>query len=246
METKDKIVLITGASKGIGKATAIALSKLGAKVIINFKSDEKSAEEVLKECNKNSKNNLMVKADITNEKEVKEMFNLINKKYQKIDILINNAGIFDETDNPTNLRAFENLFQINFLAHIRVIKYALGIMKTGKIINVSSIHGKLGQGRPEAIAYSSMKAALDSYTKNLAKYLAPEILVNAIAPGQTLTPMWGELKEKEKKELSENHLIKRFIFPEEIAKGILFLIENDAVCGEIFIIDGGLSLKTLN
>jgi 3-oxoacyl-[acyl-carrier protein] reductase len=246
MEIKNKVVLITGASQGIGKSTAIALSKQGANVIINFNSSESLANEVLEECNKYSQKNMVVKADITNENDVKEMFNKITKKYSKLDILINNAGIFDESDSPTNLNAFENTFSVNFLAQVRVSKYALEIMKIGKIINVSSVHGKIGHGRPGAIAYSAMKAALDSYTKNLAKDLAPGILVNAIAPGKTLTAMWGELKEEEKKELAESHLINRFILPEEIAEGILFLIKNDAICGEILTIDGGMSLKTLD
>lgn len=246
MEIKNKIMLITGASQGIGKATAIGLSKLGASVIINFNSNEKFANEVLKECNKYSKKNMIIKADITNENDVNEMFNIISKNYNKLDVLVNNAGIFDESDNPTNLKTFENIFNVNFLAQIRIIKYALEIMKAGKIINVSSVHGKIGQGRPSAIAYSSMKAALDSYTKNLAKDLASKIIVNAIAPGKTLTPMWGELKEKEEKELASTQLIDRFILPEEIADGIAFLIKNDAVCGEILTIDGGMSLKTLD
>ncbi len=246
MEIKDKNVLITGASQGIGKSTAINLSKQGANIIINFNSNEKLANEVLKECNKYSQKNMVIKANITNENEVKEMFSKISKRYNKLDILVNNAGIFDESDNPTNLKAFENVFNVNFLAQIRITKYTLEIMKKGKIVNVSSVHGKIGQGRPSAIAYSAMKAALDSYTKNLAKDLAPNIIVNAIAPGKTLTPMWGELKEKEEKELASTQLIDRFILPEEIAEGVSFLIKNDAVCGEILTIDGGMSLKTLD
>lgn len=173
------------------------------------------------------------------------MFNKIAKKYKKLDILVNNAGIFDDSDNPTNLEAFENIFSVNFLAQIRIIKYALKIMKIGKIVNISSVHGKIGHGRPEAIAYSAMKSALDSYTKNLAKDLAPNILVNAISPGKTFTAMWGKLNEKEEKELASTQLINRFILPEEIAEGVIFLIKNDAVCGEILTIDGGMSLKIL-
>lgn len=246
MEIKNKTVLITGASKGIGKAIAITLSKLGASVIINFKSDEISAKKVLEECNKYSKNNFIVKADITKENEVREMIDKISKKYGNVDILINNAGIFDDFDSPTNLKAFENIFNINFLAHVRVTKYVLDIMKTGKIINVSSIHGRIGHGRPGAIAYSAMKASLDSYTKNIAKSLAPKILVNAIAPGQTLTPMWGDMSKSEEKEIAKSQLINRFILPEEVADGVVFLIKNDAMCGEILTIDGGMSLKTLD
>jgi len=245
MEIENKNILITGASQGIGKATAVALAKVRGNIIINFKSNEMAAREVLEECNKYSKKNVIVKGDIAKESDVKEIFKKIAEKYGKLDILINNAGIFDESDSPTNLRAFENVFNVNFLAQVRVTKYSLDIMKTGKIVYVSSVHGRMGHGRPNAIAYSALKAALDSYTKNLAKSLAPKIIVNSIAPGQTLTPMWGKLSEEEEKKLALSHLINRFILPEEIADGILFLIKNDALCGEVLTIDGGMSLKTL-
>jgi 3-oxoacyl-[acyl-carrier protein] reductase len=90
-----------------------------------------------------------------------------------------------------------------------------------------------------------MKAALDSYMKILAKHLAPDILVNAVAPGKTLTPMWGDMDKKYKKEQASEHLINRWINPSEIADGVVFLAKNDAVCGEILTIDGGMSLKVL-
>jgi 3-oxoacyl-[acyl-carrier protein] reductase len=245
MELKNKVVLVTGASNGIGASSAIALSKDGASVIINFKSDEISAKKILEECNKYSKNNTIIKADITDEKEVKNMFDRLNKQYGRLDVLINNAGIFDESDSPTNLEALENIFKVNFLAQVRVTKYALNLMKSGKIVNVSSIQGGVEQGRPHSSAYSAMKAALNSYTVTLAKELAPKILVNAIAPGKTLTPMWGKLDKKEERELGETQLINRFILPDEIADGILFLVKNDAVCGEILTIDGGMGLKKI-
>ena len=246
MDIKNKNIIITGASSGIGKATAVALAKQGANVIINYKANEDMAKQVLEECNKYSKKNIVIKADITNESEVKEMFKKITKEYANVDVLINNAGIYDESDSFTNLDAFENIWKNNFLGHVRVIKYALDIMKTGKIINISSIHGRLGHGRSDVSAYSSLKAAFDSYTLNLAKELAPKILVNAIAPGKTITPMWGNLTKEEEKEIASTQLINRFILPEEIADGVLFIIKNDAVCGEILTIDGGVGLKTLN
>lgn len=245
MKLKNKTALITGASKGIGKATAIFLAKEGVKVAVNYLSDDAEAKEVLKECNKYTPGSILIKSDITNEDEVKAMFSEIKSKLGGIDILINNAGIFDSTDNPTNLKAFENIWNINFISQVRVIKYALEIMKEGKIVNVSSVHGRLGHGNAHAIAYSALKAGLDSYTKNLAKELAPKILVNAIAPGRTLTPMWGILSKEEEKELGDGQLINRFITADEIADGILFLVKNDAVCGEVLTVDGGMSLKTL-
>src|SRR3989344_2592727 len=144
MNLKDKVVLITGASKGIGGATAIAFVKEGCRVIINFKSDEKSAQSVLEECNKHSKGNLIIKADVSNEEEVKELFDFVKGKFSKIDILVNNVGIFDETDSSSNLDAFNNIYRNNFLSHILVTKYAQELMETGKIIYISSLHGRLG------------------------------------------------------------------------------------------------------
>ncbi|MBU6370887.1 MAG: SDR family oxidoreductase [Patescibacteria group bacterium] len=239
MELKNKVVLITGASKGIGKAAAIAFAKEGCSVVINFKSDTKAAEGTLNECDKYSQGNFIAQADISKENEIAGLFQKIKKKISHLDILVNNAGIFDENDSPTNIASFEKIYRNNFLSAIMVTKYALEILKEGKIVNISSVHGRLGGGRPEAAAYSAFKAALENYTKNLAKQVAPKILVNAVAPGPTLTPMWGNMSPKEQKEISKNHLVQRMIKPDEIADGIIFLAKNDAVCGEILTIDGG-------
>lgn len=236
-----KTALVTGASQGIGKATAIALAKEGYSVAINYRSNKETAKDVLDECNKHSEGNFIVKADVSNEKEVAKMFGQI----KSLDVLVNNAGIFSEEDNPTNIKAFEDIYQSNFLSCVLVTKCALEIMKTGSIVNISSIHGRIGHGRPEAIAYSAFKAALDSYTKNLAKDVAPYILVNAVAPGRVNTPMWGAETEEEQKKLGEVHLIERMIEPEEIADAVIFLTKNKAVCGEILTVDGGMSLVTL-
>ncbi len=245
MNLKDKAVLITGASKGIGGATAVSFAKESAFVIINFKSDLTSAQKVLDECNKYSKGNVILRADITDENQVKSLFSEIKNRYKHLDVLVNNAGIFDSHDSPTNIEAFENVFKCNLLGQVLVTKYALELMKKGKIIFVSSIHGRLGLGRGDTAAYSALKAALDSYTKNLAKVVAPNILVNAVAPGQVVTPQWGELTLDDQERLGQKHLIKRMIQPDEIADSILFLVKNDAMCGEVLTIDGGMSLNTL-
>jgi len=244
MEFKNKIALVTGASRGIGRATAIAFAKEGCSVVINFKSDSKAAKEVLDECSRHSKGNVLLRADVSNEEEVSEMCEKIRQEYSHLDILVNNVGIFDENDNPTNVETFENVFRNNFLNAVIVTKHVLPLMKEGKIVNISSIHGRLGHGRPTAAAYSSFKAALENWTKNLAKDLAPKILVNAVAPGRVATSMWGDPDAKEQKELGQAHLIKRMIQPEEIADAIIFLVKNDAVCGEVLTIDGGMSLVT--
>jgi 3-oxoacyl-[acyl-carrier protein] reductase len=245
MKLNNKIVLVTGASKGIGKATAITFAKEGCSVVINFKSDAEAAKEVLDECNQYSKGNVLLRADVSDEKEVSEMCEKIKQEFSHLDVLINNAGIFDQKDNPTNVEAFENVFRSNLLSAVMVTKYAIPLMQEGKIVNVSSIHGRLGHGRPLAAAYSALKAAIENWTGNLAKDLAPKILVNAVAPGRVATPMWGNPDAKEQIELGQVHLIKRMIQPEEVADAIVFLVKNDAMCGEILTIDGGMSLVTL-
>lgn len=245
MDLKNKVALVTGASSGIGRAIAIALAKEGVSVIVNYKSNSEFAENVVHECNKYSQGNMALQGDLSRETDTKNMISKIKKRYSEINILVNSAGIFDESDSPTNLKAFQRLFENNFLSCITVTKYVVPMMKSGKIINISSIHGRVGHGRPEAIAYSACKAALDSYTKNLAKELAPRVLVNAIAPGRVNTPMWGSPDAKEQVKLGEVHLIKRMIDSDEVADAALFLIKNDAMCGEILTIDGGMSLVTL-
>ncbi|HEY0907920.1 MAG TPA: SDR family oxidoreductase [Candidatus Paceibacterota bacterium] len=246
MILKNKIALITGASKGIGAATAIAFAGEGCSVIINFKSDEKGARKVLKECDALSKGNIVMRADISNEEDVARMFKEVGQKFSYLDVLVNNAGIFDESDSYSNLAAFDNIYKNNFLGCVMVTREAIPLMKEGKIINVSSINGRLGQGRPRSIAYSAFKAALDSYSANLAKALAPKILVNTVAPGRVATPMWGSPDAEEQDELGQVHLTKRMIQPEEVADAIVFLAKNDAMCGEVLTIDGGMNLNIID
>ena len=245
MELKGKTALVTGATKGIGKATIEALIKNGVNVAINYLNDEESAKSLEKMAIAGGVKAITLKADIRKESEVQDMIDSIQDKFGTLDILVNNAGVFDENDKPENLDSFRNIFEMNFLAQVSVTNEVLKLMKCGKVIFVTSIHGRLGHGRPDAIAYSSMKAGLDSYMKNLAKYLAPKILVNSIAPGKTITPMWGEIDDEYKANEAKDHAIGRWIEPEEIADGVLFLIQNDSVCGEILTIDGGMSIKTL-
>jgi 3-oxoacyl-[acyl-carrier protein] reductase len=191
MTLKGKTALITGGSKGIGHACAIALAEQGANVIINYAHDDKDAKATAEAASKFGVKTLIVRADIASQDKVEQMFREIKTAFATIDVLVNNAGI---------------------TAKIRVTNLAREMMSHGKIIFISSIHGKLGHGRPNVIGYSAAKAALDSYMKNLAK---------------------------------AGHLIKRWIEPSEIADGVVFLAKNDAVCGEVLVIDGGMSLKVL-
>jgi 3-oxoacyl-[acyl-carrier protein] reductase len=245
MILKAKTVLVTGASKGIGRAIAEAFAQEGANVIVNYNHDKDVAEATVRELAKYQVRAVAIKANIAIESEVSSMMEEIQKTFGAIDIVVNNAGIFDENDSPDNLDTFKNIFATNLFGQIDVTRKARKYMGKGKIIFISSIHARLGNGRPSAIAYASSKAALESYMKNLAKDAAPDILVNAVAPGRTLTPMWGEMDEDKKTELATGHLTNRWIEPEEIAEGVILLAKNDSICGEVLIIDAGMSLKTL-
>lgn len=245
MKIKDKIALVTGGTKGIGRACVLALAQAGAAVIVNYSSDEKAAEKLGAELRALGAEFMLVKADVSSTKQVDEMFKQITGKYLSIDIVINNAGIFDEADSPINYDAFKKVFDTNLFGQVYVTSKAMELMGQGKIVFTSSVHGQLGHGRPSAAAYSASKAALNSYVKNLAKAVAPKILVNAVAPGRTETPMWGDMDENYKAKMAEGHLINRWIRPEEIADGVMFLVKNDAFCGEVLTIDGGMSERTL-
>lgn len=245
MILKDKTVLVTGASKGIGRACALAFAEQGANVIINYLHDEQAAQEVANEVNEHGAKTLVVQADIADQAQVDAMFTKIKEEFGSLNVLVNNAGLFAKGDSPDNLDAIQKVFDTDLFGEIRVTNAARELMTKGKIIFISSIHGKLGNGRPSAIGYSAAKGALDHYMKNLAKALAPDILVNSIAPGRTLTPMWGDMDKAEKVDLAAGHLINRWIEPSEIADGAVFLAKNDAVCGEVLVIDGGMSLKVL-
>ncbi len=245
MTLKDKTVLITGGTKGIGRACAEAFAKEGANVIINYAHDGKVAKGVVDHLIKHGVKTLIVKADINNQPEIDAMFAKIKQQFSSIDVLVNNVGGASKDDGPDSAEAIENVFASNLFAQIRVTSAARNLISKGKIIFISSIHGKLGHGRPDVIGYSASKAALESYMKNLAKALAPDILVNAVSPGRTLTPMWGDMNTEYKTKQAAGHLINRWIEPAEIADGVTFLAKNDAVCGEVLVIDGGMSLKVL-
>jgi len=231
-----KTVLITGATSGIGRATAVLFAKNNFKVIVNGR-DEKRGQEVAKETN-----GVFIKADVTNLQEVKKMFSQINS----LDVLVNNAGGVMGDDNfyKATTTDLDLGLKLNFYSHFYCTQQAVKIMKAGSIINVGSGCG-IGDtpvGESEDIPiYSAAKAALHNFTQNAAKLLAPKIRVNAVLPGYTTTPIWGENFDETR--LSKQTWIGRFNSPEEIASVIYLLATNEAMTGSQVVIDGGLVLK---
>ncbi len=230
-----KTVLITGGTRGIGKAIAIAFQKKGYRVCVTYSKDEDSATEA------KEKGLEVYRADVRDENAVAELF----KKLGKVDILVNNAGVsLVKQIQDTTKEDWENLFAVNVTGAFLCAREAAKMMisnQSGLIINISSIWGEIG-GSCE-VAYSASKGALISFTKALAKELAPsKIRVNCISPGAIQTQMNSCFSAEELSALAEEIPAGRLGYPEEIASAALFLEENEYVTGIDLPVNGGFCL----
>ena len=235
----EKVILITGGSRGIGREIAINLVKKGYKVIANYNKSEEKALELIK------KDIEIYKADVSKRNEVKKMIQDIIKKYKKIDVLVNNAGISsnnlftDVSDEEWN-----NMININLYSAFCVTQEVLPYMinqKNGCIINISSIWGTIGASC-ETI-YSITKAGIDGMTKSLAKELGPSnIRVNSIAPGIIDTDMNKNLSQEEIENIREEIPLERIGKKIDIARCVNWLIEDEYTTGQIISINGGWSI----
>lgn len=241
MNFKNKIALVTGASKGIGKSIALTLAKAGCVVYINYHHSSDKAKEVLKLVQNYSPESKIIKANIANIQEVENMINIIKKHSKKLDILVNNAGIVrDKTFKKMSLNQWYDVINTNLNGTFNVTKKALEIMpKNSNIINISSIGANIcpfGQSN-----YSASKAGIEAMTKTLAKELAKdEIRVNAIAPGAIDTDMLSTVPFLVKRIMKKRIPLKRFGKPENISKAVMFILDNDYVTGSIIKVSGGL------
>ena len=244
MRLKNKIALITGSSRGIGKATALLFAKEGAKIVVNYLFSKKEAFAVVDEIRKIGSNATAIKCDISKETDVKKMVQKTIDKFGKIDILVNNAGIvFDVPFFDRTAKQWKKTLDVNLLGTFLCSKYtSQQMLKTGggKIINISSTNG-INTFSPEAMDYDASKAGIIILTRDLAKELAPKIQVNAIAPGWVNTEMNKDLPKDFVKEETKKIYLKRFAKPEEIAMAILFLASDEAsyITGSILKVDGG-------
>lgn len=246
MKFSNKTVLVTGASRGIGRATAEEFAKNGADVIINYKHSSEIANNLAKELNeKYSVATSAIKADVSDEKQVLAMRDTIQEKFGKLDILVNNAGIVVDKDFDEHTRDdFDKIFATNVWGTLLMSKtFGKMILETtggGAIVNISSTSGMLDFW-PDNIDYSASKLAIQSMTRDLAIKFAPKIRVNAVALGWADTEMNKDLPQDMIDAENEKYLLKRMARPEEIAKVIAFLASDDAsfVNGTVLVADGG-------
>ncbi len=224
-----KTVLITGASRGIGAATAIYFAKMGYDVAINFLKDEVSAKKVLNEVEALGRKGLLLKADVADQTAVTKMVADATQIFGKIDVLVNNAGIAKQAlFTDVTEEEWNRLFSVNVGGMFHTISAVLPQMvhrKEGAIVNVSSIWGICGASCE--VHYSASKAAIIGATKALAQELAPSnIRVNCIAPGVVDTEMNHNLSQEDLDNLKQETPLGRLGTPEDIAKAIYFLADN--------------------
>lgn len=238
MLLENKIILITGGSRGIGKAVAEKCLKEGAKVVIDYKNSCEKIETLVKEYGEDKI--ITYKTDVSNADDVKQMITYVKEVFGHLDGIVNNAGIITRTYDWKNisLQDWNTNIGTNLIGSWNVIRFGVDIMeKGGSIVNVSSIYGMF----PEAdeLTYSISKAGVEALTQAIAKKLAPNIRVNAIAPGNTLTEMVPDSERLN--EIEEKTVLKRSAKPEEIANSIVYLLSEQSsyITGCIIPVDGG-------
>jgi NAD(P)-dependent dehydrogenase (short-subunit alcohol dehydrogenase family) len=239
MKLKDKKVLITGSSSGIGQSTAIEFAKKGAVVFINYRKNDEGAKETLREVEKYSSGEIF-KADLENIEDVKNMIGDIVEKYGNIDILVNNASDYlpgDFEDLDLWEKSFKNVLMSTVHTTTEFLKQTNG---NRKVLNTSSIYGSLEKSTVISPYYSSMKAAVSNLTSTLAKRYADDgVMVNAVALGWTFTQNVEAKMPKERQEkITKRLAIGRFVQTKEIAHTFIYLAENDAINGQIITVDG--------
>lgn len=238
----DKVIIVTGGARGIGKAIVLALAEVGYKVVLNYNKSEKDAIEIKKILTEKGQIVETYKADVSKKSEVEDLVEFTIQKFGKVDVLINNAGIYkfnliqdieekewDEIIN-TNLKSV-------FLCSQAVIKDMIK-RKSGSIINISSIDGE--KGAAGEVHYVASKAGIDGITKALARELGPSnIRVNSIAPGAIDTDMNKDITDEEWKVVIEETPLRKLGKPEDIAKCVKWLIEDKFTTGQVISVNGG-------
>jgi 3-oxoacyl-[acyl-carrier protein] reductase len=245
MLLKDKVAIVTGGTKGIGRAICLLLAEEGARVVANFSKDVDAAEALMSQAKPKRLNVGLFKADITQFDQVKEMVEETFAQYGKIDILVNNVGLV--RDNFLMLMSdedWDSLLKTNLTSLFYCCKTVIRKMipqRKGKIINISSISGILGTSAQTN--YAATKGGMISFTKSLARELGPfNIHVNAVAPGLIESEVVSKMPKEKVEAIIKSSSLGRIGKPEEVAQVVLFLASehSDYITGQTIVVDGGI------
>jgi len=248
-----KAALVTGGATGIGRSAVLALARAGFDVAVNYSSSETAARETAADAERLGAGTLLVRCDVSDEKGVRAMLRAVEEKFQRLDVLVNNAGTtaaWKPRDLETlSLEEWDRVFAVNVRGLFQVTRAAVPLLKKsqGCVVNTASIVG-LRPG-PQPLPYAASKAAVVNLTKTLAWNLGPEIRVNAVAPGwmegdwmkRMLKDKYADLLEKRAKATP----LRRVVTADDVAETMMSLIQsNRFVTGEVVVIDGGFTAST--
>ncbi len=245
MQLKDQVAIVTGGTRGIGKAICLLFALEGARVIANFSKDDRIAENLLDEAKANGLGLELYKADVTQPHQVKDMVENISARWGRIDILVNNVGLV--RDNFLMLMSeddWDALMRANLTALFHCSKAVIRKMiaqRSGKIVNISSISGILGTSGQTN--YAATKGGMISFTKSLAREVGPfNIRVNAVAPGLIESEVVSKMPREKMEAVIKSTSLGRMGRPEEVARAVLFLASESAayITGQTIVVDGGL------
>jgi 3-oxoacyl-[acyl-carrier protein] reductase len=244
-EKVNKVALVTGSSRGIGRAIAIELAKSGIDISVNDHANPQEGLEVVDEINKIGQRAIYIQADVSDHNQVESMVEEILDTFGRIDILINNAGIvMDKKLENMEIDQWNRVISVNLTGVFNCTKSVIRYMKKqgkGKIINIASVVGEIGNiGQSN---YSASKGGVISFTKTVAKeYVKEGIIVNAVAPGFIKTKILETIPEKVMQKILSRIPLNRLGKPEEVAKLVCFLVSDDAnyITGQVININGGM------
>ncbi len=239
----NQVAVVTGASRGIGRAIALSLASVGAKVVVNYANSSAAAQQVADEIIAEGGSAIALQADVSKAEQVDTLLSTVMEKWNRVDILVNNAGITRDTlllrMKPEDWQAVIDLNLTGVFLCTRAVSKVMLKQRAGRIISITSVAGQMGN--PGQANYSAAKAGVIGFTKTVAKELAPRgITVNAVAPGFITTDMTSNIKADE---ILKYIPLARYGQPEEVAGMVRFLAADPAaayITGQVFNVDGGM------